>query len=277
MALTVGSLFAGIGGFDLGFERAGFEIKWQVEIDPFCRRVLEKHWPQVKRYEDVRHCGSRSWANGIMEDMAVSDCGDAPSCPISYHGLETVDVIVGGFPCQDISEAGRRAGLGGERSGLWRDFIRLVRQLRPRYVVVENVPALLNRGIGTVLADLAESGFDAEWDCWGADDLGASQHRERIWLLAYPNDAGFQRPIWAGQSRAPRQEWPVTHCEPLRSTRGFWPPGPGAVADIPRMVDGPADRAHRLRGLGNAVVPQIAQWIAEKIKEAEGLNSEVPA
>ena len=103
--LTVGSLFAGIGGFDLGLERAGFDIRWQVEIDPFCRAVLAKHWPQVKRYEDVRTVGA--------------------------HNLERVDVVCGGFPCQDISDAGLRAGIDGKRSGLWSEMARLTGELRP--------------------------------------------------------------------------------------------------------------------------------------------------
>jgi DNA (cytosine-5)-methyltransferase 1 len=247
MPLTVGSLFAGIGGFDLGFERAGFEIRWQVEIDPFCRAVLAKHWPNVRRYHDVRCCGFGR-GEGHVED---------------------VDVLCGGFPCQDISDAGRREGIDGARSGLWREMVRLIRYVRPRYVLVENVPALLTRGMDRVLGDLADCGLDAEWDVWGADDFGASQHRKRIWLLAYTNNPRLQGPIWAGQSRAPRQTWPAAHSEPLRSTGGLWPPGPGALADVPRMADGPADRAHRLRSLGNAVVPQIAQWIAERINEAE--------
>jgi hypothetical protein len=113
------------------------------------------------------------------------------------------------------------------------------------------------------------AGWMRNGTCWGADDFGASQHRKRIWLLAYTNNPRLQGPIWAGQSRAPRQTWPAAHSEPLRSTGGLWPPGPGALADVPRMADGPADRAHRLRSLGNAVVPQIAQWIAERINEAE--------
>src|SRR5690348_11422468 len=113
--MTVGSLFAGIGGFDLAAERVGWEIKWQVEIDDYCTKVLEKHWPHVRRYRDIRTVGSE---------------------------LERVDLVCGGFPCQDISFAGDGAGLDGERSGLWRDFRRLVGELRPRYVVVENVAAL---------------------------------------------------------------------------------------------------------------------------------------
>lgn len=241
--MTVGSLFAGIGGFDLGFERAGFEIKWQVEIDPFCRAVLAKHWPAVKRYEDVREVGS--------------------------HNLEAVDVVCGGFPCQDISEAGRRVGIDGSRSGLWREMVRCVGELRPRYTLVENVPALAIRGLGRVLGDLAEIGLDAEWDVLGADDFGSSQHRERIWILAYPHNTRLQGPIWAGQPCPPWQEWPAAYREPLRSARGCWPPGPGAVDDIPRMADGPADRSHRLRALGNSIVPQIAEWIAQRIKEVE--------
>lgn len=251
--MTIGSLFAGIGGFDLGLERAGLTVKWQVEIDPFCRAVLAKHWPHVRRYEDVRKVhGSHYW-----------------QCPLRDDCLAPVDVLCGGFPCQDISEAGKRAGIDGERSGLWAEFVRLIREVQPRFVIVENVPALLTRGMGRVLGDLASLGFDAEWDVWGADDFGASQHRERIWILAYPHDAGFQGPIWAGQSRAPRQEWPAAHCEPLRSVGGYWPPGPGAVDDIPRMADGPADRMDRLKGLGNAVVPQITEWIGRRLIEAQ--------
>src|SRR5262245_38887752 len=125
--MTVGGLFSGIGGFELGFQRAGFEIRWMVEIDPFCRAVLKKHWPDVTCYEDVRTVGNE---------------------------LERVDVLCGGFPCQDISLAGAGAGLDGERSGLWREFARLIRLLRPKYIVVENVSALLIRGMGRVLGDL---------------------------------------------------------------------------------------------------------------------------
>jgi len=133
--MTFGSLFAGIGGFDLGFERAGMVCKWQVEIDDYANRVLAQHWPDVARYRDIRDCGA--------------------------HNLESVDVICGGFPCQDISYAGRGAGLEGERSGLFFEAVRVVRELRPRIVVLENVAALLTRGLDVVLGTLAEVGFDA--------------------------------------------------------------------------------------------------------------------
>src|SRR5215471_10832235 len=118
--MTHGSLFAGIGGFDLGFERAGFKTIWQVEIDEYCRRVLERHFPGAERFADIRDCGK--------------------------HNLKPVDVISGGFPCQDISNAGLRAGIDGERSGLWNDMQRIVGELCPRFVLVENVAALLVRG-----------------------------------------------------------------------------------------------------------------------------------
>jgi DNA (cytosine-5)-methyltransferase 1 len=139
VTITFGSLFAGIGGFDLGFERAGMSCKWQVEIDDYANRVLAKHWPDVARHRDIRSVGG--------------------------HNLSPVDIICGGFPCQDISYAGRGAGLDGERSGLFFEAVRLVCELRPRVVVLENVAALLTRGLDRVLGTLAEIGYDAEWHC----------------------------------------------------------------------------------------------------------------
>ena len=143
--LTFISLFAGIGGIDLGLERAGMQCVTQVEIDDYATRVLEKHWPSVRRLRDVRSAGA--------------------------HNLPRADVIAGGFPCQDISNDGRGAGIvNGTRSGLWSEFRRIVRELRPSYVFVENVSALLHRGIDTVLGDLAALGFHAEWHCIPAAD-----------------------------------------------------------------------------------------------------------
>src|SRR3990167_10929952 len=131
--MRIGSLFSGIGGLELGLEWAGVgRTVWQVELDPYCRAVLAKHWPDAQRFTDVRDCNSTN--------------------------LPPVDVLCGGFPCQDISDAGKRAGITGARSGLWSEFARIIRELRPRYVVVENVRALLVRGIDTVLGDLAAAG-----------------------------------------------------------------------------------------------------------------------
>jgi DNA (cytosine-5)-methyltransferase 1 len=242
--VTFGSLFAGIGGMDLGLERAGMTCKWQVEIDPWCQAVLGRDWPTTPRYGDIRE--------------------------ITGEELERVDLIAGGFPCQDVSNAGRQAGITGVRSGLWKHYIKIVRVLRPKFVLVENVPGLVTHGwVGSVLGDLAENGFNAEWDIAGADVfIGASQHRERVWILAYPHNTGFQGPIWAGQPNPAGQKWTPAYREPLRSDCGLWPPGPLAVADVPRMADGPADRAHRLKALGNAVVPQVAEWIGRSIMAA---------
>jgi DNA (cytosine-5)-methyltransferase 1 len=230
--VTYGSLFAGIGGFDLGFERAGLTCKWQVEIDPFCRRVLAKHWPHVERFEDVRTVGA--------------------------HNLPPVDVLCGGFPCQDISNAGKRVGIDGERSGLWSEFARLIGELRPRYVVVENVAGLLIRGMGRVCGDLAAFGYDAEWDVVSACALGAPHARERVFIVAHPQGQrqGQLRRRWSQEERESTRHlhWPTTE--------------PG----YPRVVDGISDRVDRLRGLGNAIVVPVAELIGRRLMATRDLD-----
>lgn len=163
--MTFGSLFAGIGGFDLGFERAGMQCKWQVEIDPYCQKVLAKHWPDVRRHDDVR-----TFPPGDADEWRV-------------------DVICGGFPCQDISYAGYGAGLQGARSGLFFEIIRIVRILEPRFIVLENVAALLDRGMGSVLGSLAACGLDVEWECIPASALGLYHDRDRVFVCAYRQGA----------------------------------------------------------------------------------------
>ena len=178
-ALKVLDLFSGIGGFSLGLERTGgFETVAFCEIEPFPRAVLKEHWPDVPCYEDVRT---------LTADQLRSD------------GI-AVDVICGGFPCQDISYAGGGAGLEGARSGLWSEIARLVSELRPQYVIVENVSALLSRGLGRVLGDLAEIGYDAEWHCIPASAVGAPHIRDRIWIIAYPQHSDTDS---AGPHRTP--------------------------------------------------------------------------
>ena len=176
--LTVGSLFAGIGGFDLGLERAGMRSVWQCELDPYCIRVLEKHWPDVLRVRDVRDVG----------------VGTVPQ----------VDVICGGFPCQPVSFAGLGRAQADER-WLWPEFGRVVGELRPRYVIVENVPGLLVRGMGDVLGDLAALRYDTEWACVRAADVGAPHLRERVWIVAYPQALGLQGAGPAGQAPVVRR------------------------------------------------------------------------
>lgn len=162
-------LFSGIGGFSLGLERAGIETSCFCEVSPVCRHLLAHHWPETQIYDDV---------TTLTAERLVAD-GTA------------ADLLCGGFPCQDLSYAGKGAGLAGERSGLWFEIARLLRELRDlgrpvRFVVLENVSALLGRGLGTVLGDLAALGYDAEWDCIPASAVGAPHRRDRIWIVAYP-------------------------------------------------------------------------------------------
>ena len=368
--MNVGSLFAGIGGFDLGLERAGMRVDWQVELDPYCRAVLARHFPEAERFEDVREVGAES--------------------------LAPVDLICGGFPCQDLSAAGRGAGIDGARSGLWAEFARIVCELRPRYVLVENVPALLTgKGkrwdrapVGRVLGDLAEAGYDAEWACLSAREFGAPHLRKRVWLLAYPARdaeagpaaesgaerqrarpggaagrarelpdadrdrraqglclaAGAGEPSWPPDAlgrgavalwptpkaspsgpdfaRAERPEAAATTCRPRWRARSCGrPPTPrtakagdqprrddpqrapslrregaahparggeegrprrrlpasqswGAEPDVGRVADGVPARVDRLAALGNALVPQIAEWIGRRIVEYEARAQE---
>ena len=165
--VAIGSLFSGIGGLDLGLECAlrdgGFNVStvWQCEADAWCRSILARHWPRAVQYDDVRAVGP-----------------DAPR----------VDVLCGGFPCQDVSYAGKGAGLAGERSGLWFEFARLVRDLRPRIVVVENVAALATRGLDAVLGSLSEAGYDALWFDLRAADVGAPHRRERLFIVGWQRE-----------------------------------------------------------------------------------------
>jgi DNA (cytosine-5)-methyltransferase 1 len=234
--MTFGSLFAGIGGMDLGLERAGMVCKWQCEIDSYARRVLEKHWPAVPKWDDVRTF--------------------PPAC-----GEWGVDLICGGFPCQDISNAGKRIGIDGERSGLWSEFARIIRVLRPRFVLVENVSALLERGLGRVLGDLASSGYDAEWSILSACAMGAPHMRQRVFILAHGGCLGWER---EREVLAPKWERREQLERLLESEAQMGIPA-GARG---RMSDGLPNRVDRLRGLGNAVVPQVAEWIGRRILES---------
>lgn len=191
-------LFSGIGGFSLGLERAGFKTVAFCEIDPWCRRVLAKHWPGVPIYDDVRNLDAAR---------------------LRADGIERIDAICGGFPCQDISLAGKGAGLEGERSGLWREYSRLLGELRPRYAIVENVGALRARGLAAVLADLAALGFDAEWHAIPAAAVGAPHLRDRVWIVAAAAD-----PVcggWGGLSEG----------RPVREAGQRGPAASGIAAD----------------------------------------------
>ena len=167
MTLTVGSLFSGIGGFDLGLERAGMKVIWQSEIDEFASKVLKKHWPDVPNLGDITKV---DWTN-----------------------IERPDVICGGYPCQPFSTAGKRGGATDPRH-LWPAMFNAICLLRPRYALMENVRGHLSMGFGDVLADLASIGFDAEWQVIPAASVGAPHKRDRVFIVAYPNDAGNRTP-----------------------------------------------------------------------------------
>lgn len=231
--LTFGSLFAGIGGFDLGFEWAGMKCRWQVEIDEFCRKVLAKHWPKVRRHDDIK-----------TFPPAKGDWG--------------IDVLCGGFPCQDISYAGKGAGLEGSRSGLWYEFVRVIRHLGPRYVVVENVEALLDRGMDAVLGTLSECGYHAEWSVLSSCSLGASHMRWRVFVVAYAHANGGEEGKHFGKA----------FQEAVRETGNLRrrPDTP----EPPRVVDGVPSRMDRDRvnALGNSIDPYVAALVGRALVKA---------
>lgn len=279
--MIIGSLFSGIGGLELGLERAipNASTAWQVEADEYARTILAKHWPNARRYNDVREVGA--------------------------HNLGRVDIICGGFPCQDISAAGKREGITGSRSGLWTEYARIIREIRPRFVVVENVAALRIRGMGTVLGDLAACGYDAVWDCVPAAAVGAPHRRDRLFIVAWSqldgamaNPDSGQRPhnqlqarrnvagicgsamADANGTRLQRQRQPgeVGQARAQEASRLFrrsiesagpWKPEP----QLGRVANGIPNRVDRLRALGNAVVPQVAEVIGRVILGLDGGGS----
>jgi DNA (cytosine-5)-methyltransferase 1 len=228
--VNVLDLFSGIGGFSLGLERAGMRTVAFCEIDPFCRKVLAKHWPSVPCYDDIRT---------LTADRLVAD------------GI-AIDAICGGFPCQDISEAGEMRGIEGARSGLWSEYARIIGELRPRVVIVENVAALLGNGMGRVLGDLAALRYDAEWHCIPASAIGAPHARDRVWIVAHAPEARLQGGIAERLHLHSCEDWEVSERDILRGPDGFpdWP--------------------HRIAGLGNSVVPQIPEIIGRAIMIASG-------
>jgi len=249
--LTFGSLFAGIGGFDLGFERAGMVCKWQVEIDDYANRILAKHWPDVPRYRDVRAFPPRP---------------ESPWLGGDWRKRFAVNVVLCGFPCQDISYAGLGAGLDGERSGLFYQAVRVVRELRPDFLVLENVAALLTRGLDRVLGTLAEIGYDAEWHCVPASQVGALHKRERIFIIAtVRSDSCGVRP--QRKRAAKKKPWSWEQFEGLVSAEQRLSIPAGTSGGI---SDGVPNRVHRLRGLGNAIVPEVAEVVANRVIELAG-------
>jgi DNA (cytosine-5)-methyltransferase 1 len=299
MAMNVLDLFSGIGGFSLGLERAGMRTVAFCEIDPYCQRVLRKHWPDVPIYDDVRTLtaarlmadGNRKRCNGRPEDTRQEARAGA-------RVENSIDLICGGFPCQDISIAGKGAGITGERSGLWSEFARIIGEVRPQYVIVENVSALLGRGLARILGDLAALGFDAEWHCIPASAIGAPHRRDRVWIVAYAigdsirnesrrgngarrgdpaksRDDGTQTDV--ANTNQPRLDFTEAFARELAETTcrskghaterpSWWQFEP----DVGRVAHGISNRVDRLRTLGNAIVPQIAEIIGRAIVKGKG-------
>jgi len=245
--MKICSLFSGIGGLELGLEAAGVgETLWQVEQDAFCRSVLARHWPDARRFEDVR-------------TVRAGDIAGA-------------ELICGGFPCQDISVAGSGAGLAGERSGLWREFARLIRLVLPRFVIIENVPALTGRGLSEVLCQLARCGYDAEWDTISAAAVGACHRRDRVFIIAWLRRAadsggGILREQSGRRGRAHGEDkaQPRQHGS-LGDARYPWQ----ALGSVRPVDDGIPGRVAMLRALGNAVVPQVAYQVGLRIQQLKG-------
>ena len=306
--MNVLDLFSGIGGFSLGLERAGMRTVAFCEIDPFCRAVLRKHWPDVPVFDDVRTINAKTLADTTSKNAGEfgqenRQSADGQSAQLLSHPCgrggtaqarnnNGIELICGGFPCQDISVAGKGAGITGERSGLWTEYARIIGELRPRYAIVENVAALLGRGLDTVLGDLAALGYDAEWYCIPASAVGAPHRRDRVWIVAYPSDNGQS---WGGSARSGRNGFADSDKDTARADqsrlqgrlaislrecaeqRFAWAGGfQGwdetewfAQSGMGRVSNGTANRVDRLRSLGNAIVPQIAEIIGRAILDGE--------
>lgn len=286
--IKIGSLFSGLGSFELGLERAIPNSKtiWQVEQDQFCQSILTKHWPDAQLHNDV--------------------------CTVGANNLEPVDIICGGFPCQDLSIAGKQRGIYAERSGLWWEMHRIISELRPRVVVVENVPAILFRGMSEVLGSMADIGYDSEWTTISAAQFGAPHVRKRVFIVFYPstkpdegwtvtdtNNINTSNPVQTGRSSfvaydiedatntnsTSRQKQP-RHTSSLATKsrskhrdsqtygtnqRYYWqriPPPP----PLCRVDDGITNRVAKLKALGNSIVPQCSEWIGQQILKSNLLN-----
>ena len=247
-------LFSGIGGFALGARLAG--INWDShyfsEIEPYAIKVYQKNFPQAIGLGDIKGIDGTELRNRHKGDW----------------------IITGGFPCQDISVAGKHKGISGSRSNLWFEMLRLIDEIRPAYIIAENVSAIRSKGLERVLLSLAKIGYDAEWNSIRASQVNAPHRRERIWIVAYPNGNGFrsidQLPTQerdlgkGGQADNPTYgnlswaNWQAIKAEAKANPESF----------ICRMDDGIPNKVDRIRGLGNAIVPQIAAMIFNRIRGA---------
>ncbi len=250
--LTAGSLFSGIGGLDKGLEQAGFKVGWQVEIDEYATRVLEKHWPDVTRFRDVREHG--------------------------VNNLKPVDLICGGFPCTDVSVAGRRAGLAGKQSGLWWEFHRIIAELAPRWIVIENVAGLLSSGnrqdMGAIIGALGKLGYMGAYRVLDAQYFGVAQRRRRVFIVGYLGDGRaaevlFERKSSAwdpAPSREKEQKNAATLTRGSSASRGVNPPGRRREDDVNLVVATPIARPLVASGT-NHYDPSQQTYVAYGVSE----------
>ena len=282
--ITIGSLFSGIGGFELGLERAipNSKTVWQVEQNKYCQGILKKHWPEATIHKDIKE--------------------------VSHANVHPTTIICGGFPCQDISVAGKGAGIeNGEKSSLWGEMYRLIDELRPRVAVMENVPALLwkGRGMHVVMSNLAKIGYDAEWTVISAKQFGAPHLRKRVFIIAYPHsrqprqnqpvqtrglpiDASYQyndtRPEITNTNSKHSEQQPIytrsmetksrfkrrcSEVSRIQQTeyKNYWQDFP-TQPPLRHRNDGVSNRLARLRALGNAIVPQCSEYIGHCIVQS---------
>ena len=278
--LKILDTFAGIGGFSYAADKlvGGFETTQFVEIDPFCQKVLKKHFPNIPCHDDIK---------------------TFTAFPGQY------DVITGGFPCQDISVAGRREGITQQsRSGLFYELIRVIRLVRPKFVVMENVAAILNNGLDVVLGELSEAGYDAEWSIISASSLGAAHRRSRWWCVAYPNSIGCgggssegcsiqERSFLSGEQKRSEMGSETKRCSSLSSDSdskglqrevfrkvesGIWSAKHTRRLDpnwrsyvskpiLPRGSYGLSYRVDRTKALGNSIVPAVAAIPLQRVHD----------
>lgn len=245
---TVGSLFSGIGLLDYGLEQSGMTTLWQVEYDDWCRDRLAENFPHTEKYKDVREVGK--------------------------HNLKRVDLICGGFPCQDLSVANTKGkGLDGEKSGLWFEMFRVICELRPRYALVENVPNLLNRGLDRILSDFASIGYDAEWQTLRASTFGLPHRRKRLFIIANP--IGIRPTQWDVENIF--GELGEGYPKRLTDKTTFDFEEIGCVyPQIPehlRLDDGRtfelSEINRAVKGFGNGVAVPVAEWIGRQILQAD--------
>jgi len=248
--MKVLDLFSGIGGFSLGLERAGMETAAFCEIDPFCHKVLRKHWPDVPIFTDIKNFNAKD---------------------LIFYGIKGIKLVCGGFPCQDVSGCKPEGhGIAGKQSSLWAEYARIINEIQPKYAIIENVPLLRNRGLCKVLSDLHTIGYDAEWHIISAADFGAAHLRERLWVVAYPTGIRrFDTVISAKRfknfrdSARQTREKGVIPFDPVRRPYQKIPERVLLADGVSSWVD------KHLKCYGNALFPKTAEFIGREILKDE--------